>query len=168
MATCGLIGLVVVILLMSGLAFRVGANQPHSKLFGWAIHRTMLNSVGRHAHDKVLRLPLDQATLVTGAKLYQERCLACHGGPGVPRAPWVSAMLPTPPYLVDASTRWTHAELYVLIRDGVKMTGMPAWGEVSSDREIAETVALLEAMPRMTPAQFAGLRHAARPVSRKP
>jgi len=159
-ATCGLIGLIVFALFLSGIAFRVGANQPHTKLFGWAIHRTMLSSVRRHADHDAPRLPHDRATLVAGARFYEQRCVACHGGPGIARARWASAMLPTPPYLVDASTRWSHAQLYSLIRDGVKMTGMPAWGEISSDREIAQVVALIEAMPHMTPDQFAQLRPA--------
>ncbi|WP_265311624.1 c-type cytochrome [Sphingomonas lycopersici] len=159
--TCGVVALLVAALFLSGIAFRVGADQPHSKLLAWAIHRTMLSSVRRHARREVPRLPLDRATLLAGAALYEQRCIACHGGPGIARAYWVSAMLPTPPYLVDASARWSHAELYALIHDGVKMTGMPAWGEISSDREIAQIVALIEAMPMMTPDQFAQLRRAA-------
>ena len=67
-------------------------------------------------------------------------------------------MLPTPPYLIDASSRWSHAELYNLVHDGVKMTGMPAWGEVESDRQVAEVVAFLEVMPKLSPDQFARLR----------
>jgi hypothetical protein len=58
--------------------------------------------------------------------------------------------------------RWSHAELYNLVHDGVKMTGMPAWGEVESDRRVAEVVTFLEVMPKMTPGQFDRLRRRVR------
>jgi len=156
--TCALIALLILGYVMSGRGFRTGADQPHSKLFGWAVHQTMQNSVRLHAPADAPRLPLDRPTLLAGMRLYEQRCIACHGGPGIDRASWASAMLPTPPYLLGSQARWSHAQLYAVIRGGVKMTGMPAWGEVSSDREIAEVVALVEAMPRMTPDQFALLR----------
>ncbi len=35
-------------------------------------------------------------------------------------------MLPTPPFLIDASARWNHAELFRIVHNGVKMTAMPA------------------------------------------
>ena len=35
---------------------------------------------------------------------------------------------------------------------------VPAWGEVESDRRVAEVVAFLEVMPKMSPDQFARLR----------
>lgn len=161
LATCALAALLAFGIVLSGIGFRTGADQPHSKLFAWAVHGTMANSVRRHAPRSAPRLPLDRPTLLAGMRLYEQRCIACHGGPGIARARWASAMLPTPPYLLGASGRWSHAELYALIGGGVKMTGMPAWGEVSSDREIAQIVALVEAMPKMTPDRFALLRREA-------
>jgi mono/diheme cytochrome c family protein len=160
-ATCALVALLAFGIVFSGIGFRTGADQPHSTLFAWAVHRTMVNSVRRQSPREVPRLPLDRATLLAGMSLYEQRCIACHGGPGIARARWASGMLPTPPYLVGASGRWSHAELSTLIHSGVKMTGMPAWGEISSDREIAQIVALVEAMPKMTPDQFAQLRRTA-------
>lgn len=161
LSICALIAAVAFGLLLSGVGFRTGANQPHSKLFAWAVHRTMLNSVRRHARADAPRLNPDRSTLLDGMRLYEQRCIACHGGPGIARAQWASAMLPTPPYLVGASARWSHAELYTLVHDGVKMTGMPAWGEVYTPEEIAKIVALVEAIPKMTPDQFEALRREA-------
>ena len=153
-ATVGIVAAIYLALVLAGVGFDTSATAQHSRLFGWGVHTTMNNSVRRRAPHDVPRLPPDEATLLAGARQYEAHCIACHGGPGVARAKWVSGMLPTPPYLLDMPKQFSHAELYTLVHDGVKMTGMPAWGEVESDREVAEVVTFLEAMPRMTPAQF--------------
>lgn len=151
------------VFLLSGL-YDSRASTPHSKLFAWAIHVTMIHSVRGHAHENARSDPADRAVLLSGAKEYEAHCIACHGGPGVARAPWASAMLPTPPYLIDAPKRWSRAELFTLLHDGVKMTGMPAWGELEPDRKIADIVAFLQVMPNLTSAQFAEVRRQVRAV----
>jgi mono/diheme cytochrome c family protein len=157
-ATCALIAAMILVLILSGIIFNTSATQPHSKALAWGVHMTMINSVTRRSRGNVPTLPLTRETLMAGARQYEAHCIACHGGPGVARAQWASGMLPSPPYLIDASSRWSHAQLYNLVHDGVKMTGMPAWGEVESDRQVAEVVAFLEVMPKMTPDQFGRLR----------
>lgn len=163
--TVAILGAIYVALVLAGITFDTSATTQHSKLFAWGVHNTMNNSVRRRAPIDAPRLPFDDATLLAGARNYETNCVACHGGPGVARARWVSAMLPTPPYLLDMPKHFSYAELYTLVHDGVKMTGMPAWGEVQSDREVAEVVAFLEAMPRMTPSQFDAWRRRARAQS---
>ncbi|MGN6817955.1 MAG: c-type cytochrome [Sphingomonas sp.] len=158
LATAGGIAGIALTLILTGVIFNISATQPHTPLFAWGVHATMKNSVARRSRGDVPRLPLTRDTLLAGAREYEAHCVVCHGGPGVARAPWVSGMLPTPPYLIDASSRWSHAELYNLVHDGVKMTGMPAWGEVESDRKVAEVVAFLEIMPKLTSDQFDRLR----------
>lgn len=164
-ATVAVLGGIYLALMLAGITFDTSAATPHSKLFAWGVHNTMNNSVRRRAPANAPRLPIDDATLLAGARNYETNCIACHGGPGVARARWVSGMLPTPPYLLDMPKRFSHAEIYTLVHDGVKMTGMPAWGEVQSDREVAEVVTFVETMPRMTPGQFAAWRQRARAQS---
>jgi mono/diheme cytochrome c family protein len=154
-AVAAVIGAVA--LIYSG-TFDTTANNPHHPAFAWAIHKTMIQSVKVRADPAAPRLDPTPDVLIAGAREYERRCLACHGGPGVPRQHWVSAMLPTPPFLIDASKRWSQPELYEIIHDGVKMTGMPAWGEIESDRQIAEIVAFLDAMSKMNASAFAKLR----------
>lgn len=137
--------------------YNAAANSQHSKALAWAVHKTMTNSVRRRA-AAMPQPSFSEAALVDGMREYQEHCVACHGGPGVDRARWASAMLPTPPFLVGASQRWSRGELYTIVHDGVKMTGMPAWGEIVPGKRIEDVVTLLQAMPKLTPDQFARLR----------
>lgn len=135
-----------------GGMYDTSAKTQHSKLVAWGIHHTMMHSVQRRA-AQTGPLP-GTASFWSGAREYQAHCLSCHGGTGMDRAPWAKAMLPTPPFLVDSSSHWSRAELYAIVHDGVKMTGMPAWGEIESDRQVSDVVAFLQVMPRLTPLQF--------------
>lgn len=145
--------------------FETSATTQHSAPVARLLHATMRANVSARAADIRPPAPADAAHILSGAGLYETRCLSCHGAPGVGRARWASALVPTPPYLLDASRRWDRAELYTIVHDGVKMTAMPAWGEIHSDADIWDIVALLEAMPRLTPGQFARLRaNALKPV----
>jgi hypothetical protein len=67
-------------------------------------------------------------------------------------------MVPTPPYLLEVSRQWTPAQLYWIVHEGVKMTGMPAWGETQSVARVWNIVAFLEASPAISPADYARLR----------
>jgi len=67
-------------------------------------------------------------------------------------------MNPSPPYLLDQSRRWTPNQLFWIVRNGVKMTGMPAWGLTQSDAEVWNLVAFLEAMPDLAPADYQKMR----------
>ena len=150
-------GLIVGGLFLTGLVYDTGADSPHSKVVAWAIHMTMINSVKRQA-EPVGRPRPNQAAFLAGARVYEAHCIECHGGPGVDRAAWVSAMLPTPPFIVDARAHWTHAQLHHIVHDGVKLTGMPAWGEVLPAQDIANVVMFVEGVPDLTPDQFADIR----------
>jgi cytochrome c2 len=50
------------------------------------------------------------------------------------------------------------AEIFWAIKEGIKMTGMPAWKYRLSDEHIWSIVAFLPAMAGLTPAQYADLR----------
>lgn len=150
----GLIGAVVV---LNGW-FDTTASSPHHRLVAQITHTTMVHAV--HDRAKSIRAP-DRFTprqVQLGFTDYEQRCVACHGGPATPRAPFAAAMTPTPPYLLDAAKRWSPAELYWIVHNGVKMTAMPAWGEVESDDRVWNLVAFLEALPRISAADYLRMR----------
>lgn len=148
-------------LTLAGVTFDTSASTPHSTLFARAMHLTMANSVRRRSAGLETPGAARAASLVRGAQAYQRDCAACHGGPGAARAHWASAMLPTPPFLLDTRTRWTHDQLYKLIRDGVKMSGMPAWGEVEDPQTISDLTLFVERLRDVRPDQFARIRQPA-------
>jgi len=145
--------------------FDARASTPHDFVTAWATHTTMVNFMKRTAHDVHPPAAFTAAETVAGLHLYEQQCMECHGGPGVARAVWVQGMNPSPPFLLDASRRWSRGQLFWVVKNGVKMTGMPAWGLTEDDGRIWDLVAFLEAMPQMKPADFQKARAAVRSPS---
>jgi len=94
-----------------------------------------------------------------GLHHYAEHCLICHGGPGVKRAPFALGMLPRPPRLdaPDEDESPSDGELFQVISEGIRMTGMPAFEATHSETERWEIVALVQALGSLTPEQRAFL-----------
>jgi mono/diheme cytochrome c family protein len=142
-------------------AFDTSASTPHSFLVAWATHTTMIHSVRLRSRGVVPPARFTGDDVRAGFRLYEADCLSCHGGPGIARGRLAAGMNPTPPYLLDAARKWPPAQLYQIVRNGVKMTGMPAWRGVRSDREMWSLVAFLDALPALTPQAYLQMRREA-------
>ena len=137
----------------SGL-FNVGASHPHTKLTEWMTHETMIHSVRRRAADIQRPAYTSGAQVVRGFCIYETHCVACHGAAAVARQQWASGLEPSPPYLLDATSKWTPSQLFWIAKNGIKMTGMPSWRNSLSDGQIWDVVALLEAMRDLPPQTY--------------
>ncbi|MDB5693874.1 MAG: hypothetical protein JWO81_2937 [Alphaproteobacteria bacterium] len=155
----GLVLVCAALFIRSG-AFDVAASKPHSLLTYWITQATMTHSVKLHARDIAAPTPFTAGQVIAGFCAYETHCVMCHGAPSVARQPWVNGMTPDPPYLIDAPQRWRPAELFWIIRHGVKMTAMPAWEASMSDRETWNVVAFLEAAPNRQPGLYTKMRQA--------
>ena len=113
--------------------------------------------------------PLDDGVLVLrGATQYAVACEPCHGSPAQGVPPVMQAMTPPPPELRgEQLTRWTPAQLFSIVKHGIKFTGMPAWPAQQRDDEIWAAVAFLRRMPQMDSAAYQRLvpGHAAQPLA---
>lgn len=129
--------------------FNVAASEPHAPWARWLIETTMRQSVRAHAGGVTVPSLADPQRVETGARLFQDHCVACHGGPVAEPLPFARAMNPEPPLLTEAVAEWTSAELFWIIKHGLKMTGMPAWGRTHADGDIWSLVAFLNQLPTM-------------------
>lgn len=153
LAVAGLIGLIVV---YTG-AYNVAATEEHASFTRWAFDTTFHNSVERRAEDIVVPEAVTPALLEVGASRYKATCQHCHGGPGVERAEWASGMRPRPPHLSEAAARWEPQEVFWLVKHGVKMSGMPAFGPTHDDETLWGITAFVKELPAMTAERYAAL-----------
>jgi len=162
---CFLVSLVVVIVLpiTGGLAFicsglfDVAASDPHWPVTGWVLETARTRSIKLHAVG--IQVPpglADPAKLLIGTEHFAAHCAVCHGAPGVPKGDIAHGLNPQPPDLAHASGLYSPSELFWILKHGIKMTGMPSWGDHSDD-ELWATVALVEALPNMTEQDYAKL-----------
>ena len=150
----------LVIALIAGAAImfsgvvNVAATNPHNPITAFVLSTAMDNSVRHHAKG-IKAPPLDDPRMVMdGFRNYREMCVGCHLAPGVATTEIRKGLMPEPPKLQDEVEEWSPAELFWIIKNGVKMTGMPAWGPTHSDQKIWAMVAFLEKLPHMKAEQY--------------
>jgi len=137
-------------------AYDVAANVQHTQAVHSLLEFTMQRSVRRRAAHVVPPPGLDAAqTVARGAACFRVHCVQCHGGPGMAQAAIGRSMQPLPGPLVDAPARWTVAELYWITRNGIKMSGMPAWQQRLSDADLWALAAFMQRLPDFDVAAFA-------------
>jgi len=110
----------------------------------------------------------DAAHRPLGAACFRDRCVTCHGAPGVAPEAFALALQPVPSSLVEASRHWRPAELYWITRHGIKMSGMPAWEYRLAEEELWAVVAFLDHLPSLKPMDYKRLAAAAPPSCRAP
>lgn len=133
--------------------FNVAADDPHTKPFYWLMETVRERSIAVRAQGIDVP-PLDDPVMIAaGGADYNEMCTGCHLQPGVEESEMASAMYPQPPRLSKVK-RINPAETFWIIKHGIKMSGMPAWGSTHDDGRIWAMVAFLQQLPRLTPAQY--------------
>jgi mono/diheme cytochrome c family protein len=156
------IGFIIVVVIIIGVIiysgiYSVAANYPDRAPVAWVLSTTADYSVRHHAAG--IKAPaLDDPVMIrTGFGRYEKNCVVCHGAPGVPIGPVGRGLNPHPPELTEAAGDWKPNELFWITRNGVRMSGMPAWGVTLSDKDIWDIVAFTRRLPSLTPAKYKAL-----------
>lgn len=156
----GAVGMLVLLIafallvILTGL-YNVSASKGHAPIVAWALHTTFDHSVHRHAADIKPPASYTPAMIAAGASFYKASCAECHGGVGQKRNKWAEHMVPRPPDLVHSITDLKHADVFWLVKNGAKMTGMPSFGPALDDKQIWDIAAFAKALPTMSASQYA-------------
>ena len=94
--------------------------------------------VGRSASGQLPpEPPHDAASIAAGRMFFGGSCASCHGFDGRTATDVGSWMYPRVPDLGSASVQqWSDAELFWIIKNGIRLTGMPGFAKIHSDVEI--------------------------------
>jgi mono/diheme cytochrome c family protein len=155
--------LVIILIVIGALAFiysgvyDVAASAPEGPVTRWILATARERSIDAHAAGIQVPAGLDDpARLPIGVAHFAAHCAVCHGAPGVPRGDIGKGLNPQPADLARISAHRSPAELFWVIKHGIKMTGMPSWGDHSDD-ELWATVAFLKRLAGMTEQDYAKL-----------
>lgn len=144
----------------SGL-FNVAASTGHWRITDVVVHWAMRNSVRTHAWlEGAPERARDDRGLVSAAGQFAQTCASCHGAPGVKPLPAMQRATPPAPHLPDHLHEWTDAQLFWIIKHGVKLTGMPGWPGEDRPDEVARMVGFVRRLETMTPTQYRALTSA--------
>lgn len=173
----GLLGAAVALLLLAAAAlliaflgvYDVSAAKPHGSLTRRFLALAMERSVRFHADEDSVPASADSSLLRQGARHFRTMCVECHGAPGVDPGDIGQGLNPEAPELSRTVGRWSDGELRWILRNGIRMTGMPAYGKTHGDGEIQSLVTFLRALDGFSPEEYARMmRTLASPGSSPP
>ncbi|MEQ9620126.1 MAG: cytochrome c [Deltaproteobacteria bacterium] len=135
--------------------YNIAATVPHSEAAKWVFNTMKIYSVKKHAED-IEPPKLDDEKLVkTGFSHYDDMCAGCHGAPGSEPA---ESFNPAPPALAERVSEFSPAELFWIIKNGIKMTAMPEFGSTHSEDELWGIVAFTVKLPDISPDEYKGMQ----------
>ncbi len=155
--------IVVIVGLMGAIGFAysglydVGASSPHSGFVNWLLSTTSHASVERRARDIEVPNLEAEALQLAGVNDFNGMCVGCHGAPGQDPEAIGEGLNPPAPDLAVSAVDMTPAELFWVTKNGIKMTGMPAWGATHDDDALWPVVALLTKLPDLDAAGYQAL-----------
>ncbi len=156
-----LIFLAIGITVLNSGAYNMAATDKH-----WAITEDIIewvrdSSIKARAEKVVVPSLDDPALILRGAEHYLDMCAGCHSQPGQEPTELALGLYPQPPVfylreqITNQETITERARAYFwVIKNGLKMTGMPAWGLSHQDDDIWAMTAFILAIHGMTTEQY--------------
>jgi thiosulfate dehydrogenase len=117
-------------------------------------HGALNARISKDPHTDPAPVPADEGTYLAGADLYKQNCAVCHGLPGQPQSAIPQGMFPKPPELfhgtgVTDDPAW---ETYWKAKNGIRLTGMPAFKGALNDTQLWQVSVLLANADKISPA----------------
>ena len=123
------------------LAGALGAN-----LVAQSSHQHDQHQAGAHRHPQAAAkknpVKADETSIAAGKQVFDKQCAACHGATGKGDGKMAAELDPKPSDLTDAD--WKHGstdgEIFLVIHDGAKNTGMKPYASKLTEHQIWDVV----------------------------
>jgi len=132
--------------------YNIGADDHHSKPIFTVLQTLRDRSIHLRSKDLVVPDLNDPQLIIKGAGQYAAMCTSCHLTPIMKDSEVRAGMYPQPPNLTQL--RLDPKDEFWVIKHGIKMSAMPAWGGSHDDATIWSMVAFIQKLPKMTPQQY--------------
>jgi mono/diheme cytochrome c family protein len=149
-----IIGLGGLIFIYSG-KYDVSQLSHHNAVTQWVLGKTMQHSMMKKMNS-ITDIPAltDTAMIAEGFRHYNSMCVVCHGAPGIEPSEIAKGLYPEPPILYK-SEMLTPGPTFWIIKNGIRMTSMPALAPTHSDEQIwAITAFLINKYNNMTQEEY--------------
>lgn len=134
--------------------YNIGADAHHTSGTAALIEGVRERSIAMRARD--INPPADLGSadrIAAGAGLYAEMCTGCHLGPGIAPTELSQGLYPQAPVFKGRPEHPPREQFWV-IKHGIKMTAMPAWGVTHNDDLVWNMVAFVQKLPGMSLADY--------------
>jgi mono/diheme cytochrome c family protein len=158
-----LIGLVVVAIGWSFVSGRgVSARDEPSEIEKMVARRMRHLAIPRGAREQANPVASSPEVIEQGLAHFADHCAICHANDGSGDSEIGRNLYPKPPDMRATDTQsLTDGELFYIIENGVRLTGMPAWGAGHAGTDGAEghetwhLVHFIRHLPKLTPEERA-------------
>lgn len=137
--------------------YDISADTPH-----WSITKSVLESIREKSVNNAaadIQVPdniNDESYYAQGIEHYQAMCISCHLAPGKTESELRMGLYPKPPAFTETHPPGPRKAFWI-IKHGLKMTAMPAWGKSHSDEAMWKVAAFVQHLPDMTEEQYSSL-----------
>lgn len=152
----------LLVLVLGGLGYfllgfaEMRGDLPPSRLESELMRRAVHASVRREAPEVKNPFPPTDENLIAGGKIYLNGCAGCHGNPGKPYK-YQGVLFPPAPLVSSVRTEYTEAQVFWVVKHGVRLTGMFANGQWDSDENLWKVAAFLTRIGSLPPEVSAAL-----------
>lgn len=153
----GIIATLAAIVLLGYVAVMLGllpanADAKPSTIERWAARTSLRATVARQAPRTPNPVPLTDANLISGIKLYAANCVVCHGASDATQSNVAAGLYQRPPQLAkDGVEDDPEGVTYWKVDHGIRFTGMPAFGHTLDDTQIWQLALFLKHMDSLPP-----------------
>jgi mono/diheme cytochrome c family protein len=146
-------GAIGALLFVGSGVYNIGADDHHLKLTLALIEQLRDRSIETRAGDINVPALEDSARIVAGGERYASLCVSCHLAPGVMKSSVRAGLYPHPPSLSQEAVIDPKRAFWI-VKHGIKMSAMPAWGTSLDDAAIWDIVAFVRQLPNMSPETY--------------
>ncbi len=141
--------------------YNLSATIPHMKATESFIHMMKEKSISVNSKNMEAPNLNDEKLILSGYKGYDAMCVTCHAAPGKSATVIADGLYPKPPELENKEIidEWNEKELFWIIKNGIKLTGMPAYGPTHSDDDLWAIVAFLNKLPNMSENEYKAMEN---------
>lgn len=155
LATAGLLAIAgAAVFVVQGISARPEPTALEARVARTARH-LLIPAAARAAANPVVAIP---EVIAAGMAHFADHCATCHGNDGRGQTMYGRKILPRAPDMTAAETqKLSDGELFWIIENGVRLTGMPGFGddEPANDEQSWHLVLFIRHLPRITPQELA-------------
>lgn len=159
------IGLVIILVIGVGAAIAVALLLQHgfsardqpTAIEAFVARRLRHLAVPRGARQAQNPVPATPEVLVEARVHFADHCALCHGNDGSGQTEIGQNLYPKAPDMRQADTQsLSDGELFYIIHNGIRLTGMPAWGEDPPEEDLDswELVHFIRHLPKISPEEL--------------
>jgi mono/diheme cytochrome c family protein len=160
-----IVALVVVFALglMAGAYFvvtGVSARAQPGTLEMTTSHAIRTLAIGARVRGLTNPIPVSEAVIKEGMEHFADHCTVCHANDGSGNTEMGRGLYPRAPDMrLPATQNLSDAELFYIIENGVRLTGMPGWSTGTKDGETSSwhLVHFIRHLPKLTADELAAM-----------